>query len=105
MLVAPLAGFPFSEQHVVSSYLNPCSWLVMPANQVIRKLEPLLKSLRKPFRADVFSKAPNGAEQKWLDFQGTPLFSQALGQPQGDWDNVLHITRMPDHQGDTASIH
>ena len=105
LLFAPLAGFPFSEQHVCSAYLNPRSWLVLPANQVVRKLEPLLKSLGKPFRADVFSKAPKGAEEKWLDFQGTPLGSGTLGQPQGDWDNVLHITWVPDHQGDTASIH
>ena len=93
MLVAPLAGFLFSEQLAKSSYLIPRSWLVLPANQVIRKLQPLLKSLGTPFRGDVFSKVPNGGEEKWFGFLNTPIFSQALGQPQGDWDNVLHMSR------------
>ena len=105
LLFAPLAGFPFSEQHVCSAYLNPRSWLVLPANQVVRKLEPLLSHLGTPFRAGVFSKAPRSEEPKWLAFQGTPLGAGALGQAQGGWEKVLHITWMPDHQGDTASIH
>ena len=105
MLVAPLADFLFSEQLALSSYLNARSWLGLPANQVIRKLEPLLLGLGKPFRANVFSKIPNGGQEQWHGFLNTPIFSQALGQPQGEWDGVLHITWMPDHQGKTASIH
>ena len=31
--------------------------------------------------------------------------ARARSDSLGDWDNVLHITWMPDHQGDTASIH
>ena len=78
---------------------------MLPANQVIRKLEPLLKSLGKPFRTNVVSKVPNGGEEKWFGFLNTSIFSQAHGQPRGDLNNILHITWMPDHQGETASIH
>ena len=49
MLFVPLPGFPFREELVCSSYLNARSWLLLPANQVMTKLEPLLQSLGAPF--------------------------------------------------------
>ena len=71
-LVAPLPGFPFREELVCSSYLNARSWLVLPANQVITKLEPLLKSLGAPFVGNVFSRIPrDGGVEEWESFYKT----------------------------------
>ena len=70
-----------------------------------KKLEPLLLTLGEPFHANVFSKIPTGGEEQWHHFMNTPIFSQALGTPEAEWDGVLHITWMPDHQGEMANIH
>ena len=64
-LVAPLPGFPFREELVCTSYLNARSWLLLPAHQVMTKLEPLLKSLGAPFVCNVFSRIPRDI---FLDF-------------------------------------
>jgi hypothetical protein len=71
-LVAPLAGFPFHEELICSSYLNARSWLVLPANQVITKLEPLLESLGAPFLSKVFKRLPrDGGVELWQSFYDT----------------------------------
>ena len=62
----PLPGFPFREELVTGSYLNARSWLLLPARQVITKLEPLLESLGEPFVANVFSRLPrDGGVEEW----------------------------------------
>ena len=72
-LVASLAGFPFQENLVNSSDLNARSWLLLPANQVMTKLEPLLQSLGAPFVGGVFRRLPrtNGLNQ-WISFYNSP---------------------------------
>ena len=72
-LVAPLAGFPFREGLVNSSYLNARGWLLLPANQAMTKLEPLLQSLDAPFVGKVFHRLKlNSGVDEWMSFYDTP---------------------------------
>ena len=72
VLFVPLAGFPFREELVCSSCLNARSWLLLPANQVMTKLEPLLQSLGAPFVGKVVHRLPvNGGVEQWESFYDT----------------------------------